>query len=145
MAINQFNDRPFTDHQKLLELQEVNGVQVGQGLNSRFSAKEIILHIAKEMRRKACATVIKNRWKIYILIDESTTYSHLLKSTVIVYLKCETDKLSDPHFLFLDLLEIPDQTANTITNALLECLTKYGFDEDFFNCINCRPIQLKYY
>ena len=59
MAINLFNDRPFTDHQKLLELQEVNGVQVGQGLNSRFSAKEIILHIAKEMRRKACATVIK--------------------------------------------------------------------------------------
>ena len=95
------------------------------------------------MRRKACATVIKNRWKIYILFDESTTYSHLLKSTVIVYLKCETDKLSDPHFLFLDLLEIPDQTANTITNALLECLN--GFDEDFFNCINCRPIQLKYY
>ena len=132
MAINQFNDRPLTDHQKLLELQEVNGVQVGQGLNSRFSAKEIILHIAKEMRRKACATVIKNRWKIYILIDESTTYSRLLKSTVIVYLKCETDKLSDLHFLFLDLLEIPDQTANTITNVLLECLTKYGFDEDFF-------------
>ena len=98
MAINQFNDRPFTDHQKLLELQEVNGVQVGQGLNSRFSAKEIILHIAKEMRRKACATVIKNRGEISILIDESTTIN---KSTLIVYLKCETDKFSDPHFCSL--------------------------------------------
>ena len=97
MAINLFNDRPFTDHQKLLELQEVNGVQVGQGLNSRFSAKEIILHIAKEMRRKACATVIKNRWKIYILIDESTTISN--KSTRIVYLKCETDIVRSAFFV----------------------------------------------
>ena len=100
-------------------------------MNSRISANEIILHIAKEMRRKACATVIKNRWKIYILFDESTTYSHLLKSTVIVYLKCETDKLSDPHFLFLDLLEIPDQTANTITNALLNVSLNMGLTRIF--------------
>jgi hypothetical protein len=49
--------------------------------------------------------------KISILIDEGTTLSKL--STLIIYLKCEIAK-----DLFLDLIQLPDQTAETITDEL---------------------------
>lgn len=102
---------------------------MGHGLKSRFSATEIVKHIAEEMRRKACSRIIQIQGKISILIDESTTVSN--KSTLIVYLKCETDKLSYPHFMFLDLVEIADQRAATITDALLKCMKNYGFNGDY--------------
>ncbi|KAK9680036.1 hypothetical protein QE152_g39474 [Popillia japonica] len=39
------NDRPFSDHSELLELLKMNGVDIGVGLHSRFSATRITLQI----------------------------------------------------------------------------------------------------
>ena len=123
------NDRPFTDHQELLELQEANGLSLGHGLKSRYSATEIVQHIAKQIRIKVCIKIIGVGGKISVLIDESTTLS--TKTTLIVYLKCETDKSSAPSFMFLGPLEISDQGADTITKALLTCLETCGFYNDY--------------
>lgn len=123
------SDRPFSDHQGLLELQEANGCDMGHGLKSRFSATEIVKLVAQEMRRKACSKIIEIQGKISVLIDEATSISN--KSTCIVYLKCETDKLSNPHFMFLDLVEIADQSAATITDAVLKCMKNYGFNDEY--------------
>ena len=67
--------------------------------------------------------------KISILIDESTMLSNL--STLIIYLKCETSKSEDIHFMFLDLVELSDQCASGITDSLLQSLNKFKFDDDY--------------
>lgn len=45
-------NRPFTDHDNLVELQEKNGVNMGTSLHSRYSSTKIVEHIAKEMQKK---------------------------------------------------------------------------------------------
>jgi len=105
------NDRPFDDYQGLLELQDFNGAQIGTGLRSRYSATEIVDHISQEMRAKACRAIKEAGGCISVLIDEATTVSNT--STLIVYLKCTTIAATDPQFMFLDLIELKDQTADT--------------------------------
>lgn len=122
------NDRPFTDYQALLELQEFNDATIGVGLRSRYSATSIVVHIAEQMRKKVCQQIINAGGYISILVDESTTVSN--KSTLIVYIKC-TATASEPHLMFLELVELESQTADMITNTLLSCLTKYGFNDNY--------------
>ena len=81
------------------------------------------------MRRKLFSHVQNIQGKIYITIDESTSISN--KTTLIIYLKCETSKSIDPHFVFADLIELEKQDAETIYAALIKSLAKYGFD-DFY-------------
>jgi len=71
----------------------------------RFTAKRIIESISEQMKNKICKHVKSICGKLSILIDESTTLS--TKTTLIVYLKCEFAKDSDPKFMFFDLIEIP--------------------------------------
>ncbi|KAJ8897992.1 hypothetical protein PR048_003352 [Dryococelus australis] len=97
------NDRPYSDQFGLLELQQLNGVDIGVGLHSRYSAVEIINHISKEM---------KFTGKLSVIIDESTSSG--ATSTLIVYLKCEVSKELPPSFL-----------------DLLTCLNKHGFHNDY--------------
>ena len=41
------NDKPYTDHYDVLQLQELNGADIPQGLRSRFSATNIIDNVAQ--------------------------------------------------------------------------------------------------
>ncbi|KAG8180548.1 hypothetical protein JTE90_018168 [Oedothorax gibbosus] len=75
-------DRPYSDHFDLLELQQLNGADMAHGLRSRFSATNIIDHVAQEMKLKICKRIIEINGKISILFDESTTLSS--KTTLIV-------------------------------------------------------------
>lgn len=123
------NSKPFSDHFELLELQELNGAYIPHGLRSRFSATNICDHIAVEMKQRICTEILKVNGKISVLIDESTTLSK--KSTLIVYLKCQSIRFEEPHFIFLDLVELRMGTAEAITEVLLSCLLKYGFDDAY--------------
>ncbi|KAJ8876356.1 hypothetical protein PR048_020801 [Dryococelus australis] len=71
----------------ILELQQLNGVEIGVGLHSRYSA------------------ILEVSGKLYV-IDESTRLG--ATSTLIVYIKCEVRKEIPPYFLFVDLIELPD-------------------------------------
>ena len=122
-------DRPFSDHPHLLELQQMNGVHLGIGLRSRFTATNMVDHIATDMRKCACDQIRKVEGNISILIDESTTLSN--KSALIVYLKCQSTMNGEPHFMFLDLIELADQCAKTIFESLIRCLAFHGFDDDY--------------
>ena len=104
-------------------------MSLGYGLKSRYSATENVQYIATQMRIKVCNQITGTVGKISVLNDESITLS--TKTTLIVYLKCETDKSSTPTFMFLDLLKISNQGADTITTALLKCLETYGFDNAY--------------
>lgn len=71
------------------------------------------------MRKRIVKQVVDITGKILVLINESTTLSS--KFTLIVYLKCVVCKEDPPQYLFVDLLEINDQTSKTVTTNLLDC------------------------
>lgn len=123
------NNRPCTDHFDLLQMQKLNGLDIGVGLHSKRIAMEIICHVSDEMKKRVVKQILGVSGKISVLIDESTTLGS--KSTLIVYLKCEVCKEDSPHFLFLDLLELSDQTSKTVAENLLDCLSKYGFEDNY--------------
>ncbi|XP_022182073.1 E3 SUMO-protein ligase KIAA1586-like [Myzus persicae] len=122
------NNRPFSDHSKLLELQNLNGINTGITLQSRFSCTQIIAHISMKMKEKIVSNIVKSGSKISVLIDESTTLSTL--STMVVYIKTSISS-EDPISIFLDLVELNLQTADNIVNQLIDCLHISGFDDNF--------------
>ena len=117
------NNRPYSDHSDLIELQEINGTDLELSLHSRQSATTIIDHVAIEMRNKLFTHVQEIQGKVSIIIDESTTLSN--RSTLLIYLKCEISKNLDPHFIFLDLVQLQKQDAATIFEALMKSMEKY--------------------
>ena len=125
------NDRPMSNHKELIDLQTRNGLDMGTGLHSRFSAAAIIDHIGHEMRSTICKSIKKNSGKLSILIDESTTVSDI--STLIVYLDAQLEISGEPQFLFLDLVELTNgESADEIHKALVACLKLHGFDMNYF-------------
>lgn len=122
-------NRPFSDMTPIVELQKCNGLDMGIILHSRYSANQIISTIANEMNRRIVKSLVENNSKLSILIDESTTVS--LKSVLVINLKASIDNTSSPIFIFLDLIELENQNAETITDTLLKCLKNVGFNEDY--------------
>jgi len=121
-------NRPFTDHNNLIELQEKNGVNMGASLHSRYSSTKIVEHIAKEMQKKIVHSIVSSSSKLSVLIDEATSLSH--KSAMIVNLKASVDGAT-PEFVFLELVELESQRAGDIEKALLDCLDTAGFSEEW--------------
>ncbi|KAL3053061.1 hypothetical protein OYC64_005565 [Pagothenia borchgrevinki] len=121
-------NRPFTDHDSLIELQEKNGANMGTSLHSRYSSTKIVEHIAKEMQKKIVHSIVTSSSKLSVLIDEATSISH--KSAMIVNLKASVDGAT-PEFLFLELVELESQRAKDIEEALLNCLDTAGFTEEW--------------
>ena len=62
-------------------------------MHSRTSATKIINHIAINVKKKICQHIKQINGKVFVLIDESTSLS--IKTALIVYLKCESDKEGD--------------------------------------------------
>lgn len=120
-------NRPFTDHDNLIELQEKNGVNLGTSLHSRYSCTKIVEHVAREMQTKIVNSIVSSSNKLSVLIDEATSASH--KSAMIVNVKASIDGAT-PEFVFLELVELESQTAESIEKALLTCLDIAGFSEE---------------
>lgn len=119
-------NRPFTDHDSLIELQAINGVNMGTSLHSRYSSTKIVEHIATEMQNKIVHSIVSFSRKLSVLIDEATSLSH--KSAMIVNVKASVDGAT-PEFVFLELVELESQRAEDIEEALLNCLDTAGFSE----------------
>uniref|UniRef100_H3A663 Uncharacterized protein n=1 Tax=Latimeria chalumnae TaxID=7897 RepID=H3A663_LATCH len=119
------NNHPFSNHENLIELQELNGVNMGKILHS--VQQGIVNHIAKEMQKNMVKSLVSSS-KLAVLIDESTNLSR--KATLIVYLKAFVESES-PIFMFLDLVELEDQRAESIVSAFLECLQNAGFTDSY--------------
>ncbi|KAJ3582687.1 hypothetical protein NHX12_000371 [Muraenolepis orangiensis] len=94
-------NRPFPDHDSLIELQEQHGANMGTSLHSS---------------------------KLSVLIDEASSISYT--SAMIVNLKASVDGAT-PELLFLELVELESQRAKDIEEALLNCLDTAGFTEEW--------------
>ena len=130
------SNRPFSDHPDICELQQLNGVDLGVTLHSRFSANAIVETISRIMCDNLCSFICSHNVKITVLLDESTTVSH--KSTMIVYLRVSSLSFpggqDDSAITFpLELVELDSLDAQTITLALLAVLTRHGFNEAYLS------------
>lgn len=127
------NNRPYVAYEEMCQLQEANGVKLGKGLHSRYSATEMIDCIANSMRKKLCTTIQENKLKISIILDESTTISR--KSCLVLYIRSAwPNKVSADCFSFpVSLIELESLTAKHITEAVIQTLHSNGFNEQYLN------------
>lgn len=124
------NDRPYTDHSDLIDLQVCNGISMGRVLHSNVTCTDIIDHISNEMKQTLIDNIVKSRSSISVLIDESTSLGTL--TCLNVYVRATFDCNVGPVTFFLDIIELHSTTADGIEAELLKCLTGYdGFTEEF--------------
>lgn len=121
------NQQPFSLMEDLVDLQEANGITLGGVLQSRKSCGDICEFIGEEMRKRLVTHIIKNDSKMGVLIDESTTASHL--TVLIVCLRCAIGS-NPPTTVIFELLALTATTAKSITSSLLQCLHQH-FPEEF--------------
>ena len=62
-------DHYFTDHPTLIDLQRLNGVDVGRVLHSNMICADIVSHIANEMKTKLVQQII-NCSKTYDILTD---------------------------------------------------------------------------
>lgn len=128
-------NQAFNDFETEIDLQELNGIDMGHILHSTNACINIIKHISKEMKTAIVANIIEKDLKFALLVDESTTLSQ--SSTLIIYFRVfipnneNIDVTRKPVNLFINLIELTDVTATGIFNSLIENLCLIGFTQDY--------------
>lgn len=118
--------RPFTDHPDLVQLQELNGINMGRILHSDVTCSDIIQHISTEMRKKLVKAIVSSKKPISIMLDESASLSK--KSCLIVYVRGTPSDVTVS--IFLDLVELESGTDIGVKTALIALLEKHGMSRD---------------
>ena len=119
--------RPFTDLPSDIDLQVLNGLDMGRTLHSDHSCATISQHIANEMRKRVVGKVLQSGAKLSVMIDEATTDSK--KSVLIIYIRASLGMSEEPLTFFLDLVELSATNAGEIYQALMNNLSHHGFSE----------------
>ena len=81
--------RPFTDLLFDIQLQKLNGLDMGRILHSDHACADIASHITIEMKAKITNFLVKNNFKIAVLIDEATSVSK--KTCLVVCIRASID------------------------------------------------------
>uniref|UniRef100_A0A3P9LTJ1 DUF4371 domain-containing protein n=1 Tax=Oryzias latipes TaxID=8090 RepID=A0A3P9LTJ1_ORYLA len=118
-------NKPFTDFESLIDLQETNSINMGRVLHSKTVCVDIVDHVASQMKKEIMTKIIQNRSKITVLADKSTNDSN--KSTLIVFVKASVDGAMEPIAFPLDLVDLDSLCAAHIKEKLINCLLKNGF------------------
>ncbi|XP_075053943.1 E3 SUMO-protein ligase KIAA1586-like [Mixophyes fleayi] len=119
--------KPFLDIEDEIELQMKNGLDMEIGLHSRKTAVKIVDFIAKEIKKEIFTKITAKDKKICLIIDEASTIS--CKPVIILFLKVE-DSVSSPT-IFVELVELEKQDAETICSSVLESLHKIGLTKNY--------------
>ena len=123
------NDKPYTDHPDLIDLQKANGISVGRVLHSNVVCSDIIDHISTEMKHVLVKKMVALKMLMSVLVDESTALSR--SSCLIVYVRATFDHDVGPVTFFLDILSLPATTADGIEMSLMQCLNANGFSDEY--------------
>ena len=116
----------FSEHTRLTVLQKLNGADCGNILYSDHSCRNIVDHIASEMRKELVDYILKTNAKFSIMIDESTSCDNA--QSMIVYVRLLF--LDEPCVYFLGLIPLKQTRADDIVNCLLEYLSSLGITSD---------------
>ena len=121
--------RPFLDFETDVELQQLNGIDMGRILHSDVSCANIISHIASDMKKELLKQCKSSNSKFSILLDESTSLSK--RSCLIIYIRSVLPGDNTPNTFFLSLVELDSATAPSIKETLMQELYKVGFNEEY--------------
>lgn len=126
-------NQSFNNFETEIDLQELNGIDLGRILHSDKACANIALHISKEMKKTFVNEIIKNDTKIGLIVDESTSLSN--KSSLIVYVRCSLPKkgMLGSTNIFLDLVELEGVTAKAVFDSLINCLHSHGITDTFLS------------
>ena len=128
-------NQSFHNFESEVDLQELNGLDMGRILHSTNACINIVNHIAEEMRKNLTKKIVSSNSKISLIIDESTTKIIYLRTCVA------NTSMTSPVNLFLDLIELQSVTARGIFNSLLATLLSYGMTEEYLRnnliCVAC--------
>ena len=119
------NSKPFTDFEKLINLQQANSIDMRRVLHSKTVDVDIIEHISSHMKKKNFNQKYREQNKINVLADESTRVGD--KSILIVFLRASIDGKTAPINFPLDLVELESLCASHIANKIVDCLLKNGY------------------
>ena len=120
-------NRPFTDFEHIVDLQQLNGIKLGVTLHGRGTCLNMIQCIADEMRRRIVNNIQEAGAKIATLVDEATTMGK--KPVLVVFLKFCLD--GEEQFVMFDLVELEGRGAETVANTIINTLRNHGFTEKF--------------
>jgi hypothetical protein len=123
--------RPFTDLPIDIQLQKLTELDMSHILYSDHACADIASHIVIGMKAKVRNFLIKNNFKISVLIDEATSVSK--KTCLVVCIKASIDvkNKTDPITFFLDLLELENTKSETIVLQLLSSLNNQKFSHEY--------------
>lgn len=114
----------FTVHEKLVELQILNGLSMGNVHRSDHSCAKIIRHIARGMKTNFCRKLVSNNSKMSIMLDEATIFG---KTVVVLYLRTclaeNFEKLSDDCCVVNVFLSLLEATDGATAKAILELVS----------------------
>ncbi|KAJ8892355.1 hypothetical protein PR048_004935, partial [Dryococelus australis] len=105
-------NRSFYNFEDEINLQELNGTDMGRILHSTNACINIVNHIGKEMRKVLEKEILDSKSRMSIIIDESN---------------------SEPLNLFIDLIKLECVTAKGIFSSLMSHLKSLGFTEEFLS------------
>jgi len=122
-----YKNRPFSDYVDLIRLQERLGNNMGVIQHGADACTQMVNCISQEMREGLCKDILLKNKKFGLIVDESTSLSK--KSCLVIYLRAFV--VDKPSNIFLSLVELENQCANTICDAILSELSKNGFDKTY--------------
>ena len=108
-----------------MTLQSVNGLNTGDMLVSNHSCKNIVEHIASEMRSELILHIVANDLLFSVMIDESTSVGD--KQSMIIYIRTELD--GEVQSFFLGLVPITSGTAIDLHILLMNYLESVGLTD----------------
>jgi len=116
----------FAEHSRLVTLQQRNGVQCGDLLQSDHACANIVEHIAKQMRSEITKHIIEQKTTFAVMIDESTSCAN--DQSLIVYLRTLYEDTACVYFF--GLVAVEQATADAILTSLLNFLHVHGLTDD---------------
>ena len=112
----------FREHERLIDLQSVNGLACGEMLYSHHACANIIKHIANCPRQEIAEYVVSRGAKFSLMIDESTSVSNV--QSLIVYLRVVFEDTVCTYFT--GLLPLTTASAAAIYTELTVFLSECG-------------------
>ncbi|XP_029444218.1 E3 SUMO-protein ligase KIAA1586 homolog [Rhinatrema bivittatum] len=119
-------DCAFARMPALIDLQRVNGINMGRVLQSEQSCADICDFIGAEMKKRVVKHIMERDIQFGVVVDESANISHQM--VLLVCLRAAF--FETPTTIFFDLIELDSTGAEVITRELLKCL-RHHFPNDF--------------
>jgi hypothetical protein len=121
-------NRPFFEFETEIDVQIMNGLDMGRILHSNVACSNIVHHISDEIKSDLINGLIKSDSKFSLLLDEATSVSN--KNALVVYIRTVLKGMQNPMTVFLTLFEL-NSTSAGILQEFLNQLQALGLSFEF--------------